>query len=50
VNVRAFNSLRRRVQAFVDRHFYCHKYGAGKTLEAFSTRLRDETDLDTLKW
>jgi len=44
-----FNPLRRRVQALVDRRFYRKKYNATKTLATFNLRLREETDLDTLR-
>ncbi|HEY3766390.1 MAG TPA: hypothetical protein VGL44_14620 [Gaiellales bacterium] len=44
----AFQPLRRRIQATVATTFYRQNYDAGQTLDAFTGRLREQIDLDSL--
>jgi hypothetical protein len=43
-----FNPWRRSLQTFIDQRFYRRKYDAARVLASFSSRLRDEVEMERL--
>jgi len=43
-----FQPVRRRVQSVVDRRFNRSRYDAARTIDAYSARLREQVDLDSV--